>query len=256
MNCRAVLLAVFTTAAWACDSAPGRPAADSEVIVPNKVVDFAVLYASNCAGCHGPDGTGGVAIALADPVYLAITDAATIRRITTDGVPGTAMPAFAQSAGGFLTKEQIDVIVNGIRERWAKPNTLGAAKAPPYTAQAPGDPARGANVYDVYCSSCHGVAGRGGQRASSIVDGAYLAQVSDQRLRTMVIVGRPEMGAPDWRGNVPGKPLSPDDVSDVVAWLAAQRPQLSRLDPSSQSANSASPHRPVASALLAEGGFQ
>ena len=257
MDYRAALLAVLATAAWACDGAPGRPAANSEVIAPNKVVDFAVLYANNCAGCHGPDGTGGAAIALADPVYLAIADAATIRRITTDGVPGTAMPAFAQSAGGFLTAEQIDVIGNGMRERWAKPSILGDTQAPPYAAQAPGDPARGANVYAVYCSSCHGVAGRGGQRASSIVDGAYLAQVSDQWLRTMVIVGRPEMGAPDWRGDVPGKPLSPDEVSDVVAWLAAQRPRHSRPNPGSQRANdSLNPHRLVASAGLAQGELQ
>jgi cytochrome c oxidase cbb3-type subunit 3 len=59
--------------------------------------------------------------------------------------------------------------------------------------------------------------------ASSIVDGSYLALVSDQGLRTVVIVGRPELGAPDWRGNVPGKPMSSQDVSDVVAWLASQR---------------------------------
>jgi mono/diheme cytochrome c family protein len=257
MNRRAALLVVCATAAWACDSAPGRPAADSEVIAPNKVVDFAVLYAGNCAGCHGSDGSGGAAIALADPVYLAIADAATIRKITTDGVPGTAMPAFAQSAGGFLTTEQIDVIVSGIRERWAKRNILGDANAPPHAPQAPGDPARGAKVYEMYCSSCHGVAGRGGQHASSIVDGAYLAQVSDQRLRTTVIVGRPEMGAPDWRGNVPGKPLSLDDVSDVVAWLAAQRPRFSQQNPSSQTASdSVSPPQLVASARLAEGGLQ
>jgi cytochrome c oxidase cbb3-type subunit 3 len=41
----------------------------------------------------------------------------------------------------------------------------------------------------------------------------------------MVIAGRPDMGAPDWRGNAAGKAMSPEDVSDVVAWLAAQRPQ-------------------------------
>ena len=50
--------------------------------------------------------------------------------------------------------------------------------------------------------------------------------MSDQGLRTIVIVGRPELGAPDWRGDVPGKPMSPQDVSDVVAWLAAQRPSF------------------------------
>jgi hypothetical protein len=58
------------------------------------------------------------------------------------------------------------------------------------------------------------------------VDASYLALVSDQNLRTTVIAGRPELGAPDWRGDVAGKPLSAEQVSDVVAWLAAQRDNL------------------------------
>jgi len=229
MNVRVLLCAAIASTACGCNGAPGAPPADSEVIAPNKVVDFAVLYATNCAGCHGANGAGGPAIGLADPVYLAIADDATIRRVTANGVPGTAMPAFAQSAGGLLTDEQIDAVVNGIRARWAKPNMFSDADIPSYAAPAPGDPARGADVYARYCASCHGAAGRGGQHGSSIVEGAYLALVSDQGLRTNVIVGRPEMGAPDWRGNVAGKALSSRDVSDVVAWLAAQRPRPPRL---------------------------
>ena len=225
---RLVLVVALASAAWACDAAPGRPPADSAVTAPDDVVDFAVLYAANCAGCHGANGSGGAEIGLADPTYLAIADDAAIRRVTARGVPGTAMPAFARSAGGLLTDEQIDAIVGGIRTRWAKPVSLAVTDVPPHTAPAPGNPARGTEVYARYCSACHGVGGRGGERAGSIVDGAYLALVSDQGLRTTVIVGRPVLGAPDWRGNVPGEPLSSEDVSDVVAWLAAQRPPVSR----------------------------
>jgi cytochrome c oxidase cbb3-type subunit 3 len=185
---------------------------ESTVIAPGKIADFKFLYSRNCAGCHGPDGKGGAAIGLADPVYLAIADDATIRRVTAEGVSGTSMPAFAQHSGGMLTDDQIEVIVKGIRA-WEKP--LHDVNPPPYAAQSPGDPTRGAAVFDVYCKSCH--ANR------SIVDRSYLALVSDQNLRTTVIVGRPEMGAPDWRGNVPGKPMSAQEVSDVVAWLVAQR---------------------------------
>ena len=47
-----------------------------------------------------------------------------LRRAATNGIPGTSMPAFAQSAGGMLTDKQIDVIVNGIRERWSQPECL------------------------------------------------------------------------------------------------------------------------------------
>jgi mono/diheme cytochrome c family protein len=196
---------------------------DSPVTRPNKIADFALLYARNCAGCHGTDGKGGAAIGLADKVYLAIADDSTIRRIISTGVQGTSMPAFAEHSGGMLTDEQIQVIAQGIRA-WAKPDAMRDANPPPYVAQDPGDLARGAAVYDIYCKSCHGAGGRGG-RASSIVDRSYLALVSDQGLRTTVIVGRPEMGAPDWRGNMQGKPMSPQEVSDVVAWLSAQRGQ-------------------------------
>ena len=38
--------------------------------------------------------------------------------------------------------------------------------------------------------------GRGGEKASSIVNGSFLALLNDQELRTIVIVGRPELGAP------------------------------------------------------------
>ena len=222
MNHRSAVPVVLILFAAACNV---RPPVDSQVVPPGKILNFAILYSENCAGCHGQDGKGGLAISLADPVYLAIVDDAAIRATTARGVSGTAMPAFAQSSGGSLTDEQTDAIVAGIRT-WEKPGFLSGVNPPPHTAHALGDPNRGAHVYDTYCSSCHGVGGRGGAHASSIVDDSYLALVSDQGLRTSVIVGRPELGAPDWRGDVPGKPLSDENVSDVVAWLAAQRPPI------------------------------
>ena len=30
-------------------------------------------------------------------------------------------------------------------------------------------------------------------------------------------------GAPDWREDMPGRPMSDQEVSDVVAWLASRR---------------------------------
>jgi mono/diheme cytochrome c family protein len=192
-------------------------------VVPSEISDFSTLYEQNCAGCHGAEGKGGAAIALANPVYLAIADDAIVRRATASGIPGTSMPAFVQSAGGMLTDKQVDVIVGGIRERWSKPDLFHGTNPPPYSSSAPGDPTRGSEVYATYCSSCHGAGGRGGQKAGSIVEGSFLALVNDQELRTIVIAGRPELGAPDWRSNIPGKPMSPQEISDVVAWLAAQR---------------------------------
>ena len=207
-----------------CADAPGRQVAADTPIAPNEISDFKVLYGENCSGCHGSEGRGGAAIALGDPVYLAIADDTVLRRAATNGIPGTSMSAFAQSAGGMLTEKQIDVIVRGIRDRWANPGALNGATPPPYSSATPGDASHGPAVYATFCQSCHGPDGRGGPKASSIVDGSLLALLTDQELRTIVIVGRPDLGAPDWRNNVPGRPMSAQDVSDVVAWLASQRP--------------------------------
>jgi cytochrome c oxidase cbb3-type subunit 3 len=208
---------------YGCANAPGRPGPSEMPVVPGELSDFSTLYEQNCSGCHGPEGKGGAAIALANPVYLGIADDAVLHHATASGIPGTSMPAFAQSAGGMLTDKQIDVIVSGIRERWSKPDIFGGADPPAYSSSGSGDPARGSEVYAAYCSSCHGAGGRGGQKASSIVEGSFLALVNDQELRMIVIAGRPELGAPDWRSDIPGNPMSAQDVSDVVAWLASQR---------------------------------
>ena len=206
----------------ACSGLPGRPGPDSEVIRPDQILEFNILYAQNCAGCHGAGGSGGAGNALRDPVFLAIADDSAIRNAASNGVRGTPMPAFAQSAGGMLTDEQIDSLVRGIRS-WAPSSDLRDANPPPYASKTVGNAQHGADVYQTFCSGCHGPNGIGGKSASSIVDPSYLALVSDQYLRTEVIAGRPELGAPDWRGNVSGKPMSDQEVTDVVAWLAARR---------------------------------
>ena len=148
-----------------------------------------------------------------------------MRKVIATGVRGTAMPAFAESAGGLLTDKQIDVITHEIRSRWSRPGILDGANAPSYVAKSAGDPDHGSAVYKIYCESCHGQDGRGGPKGSAITNDSFLALVSDQGLRTLAITGRPELNAPDWRGNVQGKPMSDQEITDVVAWLVSQRAQ-------------------------------
>jgi mono/diheme cytochrome c family protein len=189
------------------------------------VLDPVVLYRENCAGCHGAEGKHGAAMTLGDPVYLAIVDDNTLRNTISKGRVGTAMSAFAQKEGGMLTEQQIDSIVHGIRERWGQPNVLSGVTAPPYAAKTSGNAQSGQGVYNTFCASCHGNGNQGGSKAGSVTNNAYLSLISDQGLRTLVIAGRPDFDAPDWRGNVPGHPMSDQEISDVVAWLAGQRPQ-------------------------------
>ena len=206
-----------------CGAPPGQPRSDSIAVAPSDVVEFSALYADNCAGCHGANGRGGAAIALADPVYLAIVDQQAIRANIAGGVRGTSMPAFAGHAGGMLTDKQIDALVDGIRSRWSHPGVLDGANPPSYVPASVGDGRRGEAVYQTFCQSCHGADGQGGPKGSAITNDSFLALMSDQGLRTTVITGRPELGAPDWRGNVAGRPMSDQDVTDVVSWLVSHR---------------------------------
>jgi cytochrome c oxidase cbb3-type subunit 3 len=209
----------------ACSVPNGQPQKGSEPVAPNQVVDFSILYAQNCSACHGAEGKGGASIPLSNPVYLAIVDENVMRNVVANGVRGTSMPAFAQSAGGLLTEEQINVIATGVFSRWGRKGILDGTNPPSYAAKTTGDAARGQIAFGTYCASCHGSEGHGGPKGSAISNDSFLALVSDQGLRTIVITGRPDFGAPDWRGNVPGKPMSDQEITDVVAWLASRRVQ-------------------------------
>jgi mono/diheme cytochrome c family protein len=220
----ATLLLVGLSAS--CDRLPGKPDEAARWKPPTEVVAFDQLYAENCSGCHGADGRLGAARPLNDPLYLALVNDETLRQVIGQGVSKTAMPAFAQQQGGNLTEEQIKVLVDGIRSRWSRSNQFAVVTLPAYTTgkdSKSSDVSRGLIVYQTYCAQCHDAGGRGHPKGGAILDPNYLALVSDQSVRTTVIVGRSDLGKPDWRSNVPGRPMSPQEISDVVAWIASHR---------------------------------
>lgn len=202
---------------------PGRPNPSDIPLRPEQVMSFDKLYGQNCAGCHGVDGQNGQATNLANPVYQSLVDDATLHDLIANGEKDTLMPAFGEAAGGNLTDAQINALVSGMRERWSKGNVLTGQNAPAYKASGAGDAGRGQQVYATACARCHGAAGQKPGPAGSILDGSFLALVNPQMIRTTVIAGRPDIGQPDWRGDVPGRSLTDADVSDVTAWMMSQR---------------------------------
>lgn len=197
-----------------------------QYVLPDEITDFSALYNSNCAGCHGTDARSGPARPLRDPLFLAVIGKERLRDVIAKGVPGKAMPAFAQNAGGTLTDQQISILASQTEARWSRPQEFVGVALPPYSAEL-GDAKQGADVFRSYCARCHGEDGTGGSKGGSVVNPAYLALVSDQSLRTTVIAGRAGQGSPDWRSDEPGHAMSQQEISDVVAWLSAQR-ELSR----------------------------
>ena len=210
-----------------CDHVPGRPGPWPQVLRPEQELDFATLYKTNCAGCHGANRSYGPAIALSNPIYLAIAGEDILTDVTAKGVPGKLMPAFAKSAGGILTDQQVAVLVHGMMQTWGKPTPLISEKTPPYKTTLRGDTARGRQQFIASCASCHGINGNGtekssGEKIGSIVDQSYLALVSDQAIRSFVIAGMPDQGMPDWRSDS-ASPMTDQQVTDIIAWMAALR---------------------------------
>ncbi len=213
----AAALAVF-----GCESMPGRPVPSDRPVRPTQITSFDLLWGTHCAGCHGADGSLGAARPMKEPLYLAWVDDGSLRRTIRAGVPGTLMPAFGAAQGGGLTDEQIEILIRSMRSRWGQPGRFAGAALPAYAAP-PGDAERGAAVYAEFCAGCHGSDGTGGTVRGSIVDPAYLALVSDQALRTVVVAGRADLGMPDFRMAKPGTPMTDQQIADVVAWLVGHR---------------------------------
>ncbi len=205
-----------------CDL-PGRPKPGPEVPRPDAVMAFDTLYGENCSGCHGANGEHGAATDLANPEYEALIDDSSLRDVIANGDDGTLMPGFGTRAGGTLTDAQIDALVQGMRARWRKPNAFGGQTPPPYKPAHPGDITKGQSVYEEACARCHGVVGKQPGQAGSILDGSFLALINEQMVRTTIIAGRPDIGEPDWRGHIPGRPMTDLEIADVSAWLIAQR---------------------------------
>jgi mono/diheme cytochrome c family protein len=214
-----VLLAGLAALITGCERAPGYP--PSPVVRPTEVTDFAALYSENCAACHGANGQNGPAIDLANPEYQALVDDATLRKWISGGMPGTEMPAFAQSAGGMLTDAQVNALIAGMRRQWSRANVPAGAAPPPYAQSQAGDARGGEQTYRSRCSACHAPS------PQQITSPDYLALVGDQALRSIIIAGRPDIGQPDWSHLGPGgkaaPPLSSRDVNNIVAYLASLR---------------------------------
>lgn len=217
---RAFLAALLLSALLAgCDGMPGQPKKSEVVVAPNAVTNFEQLYMENCNGCHGITGNVAGSISMDDQTFLNLIPRETLQAVIAGGVPGTPMPAFSQANGGLLTDSQIDTLVNGILE-WK--NTAAPAGLPAY-AGAPGNATAGASLYQSYVAGLQKTAPQTMFADGFMANPAFLGLSSDQYLRTLLIVGRPELGIPDFQSAIPGQPLSEQQIADIVAWLVSQR---------------------------------
>jgi mono/diheme cytochrome c family protein len=230
---RCCALATFAALAIVGCDLPGKPNPADRPVTPDQIVAFKPLYQVNCSGCHGADGNLGPAPPLNDETFLAIIPEAELLHVINDGRTGTPMPAFAQKSGGTLTDAQVKALVEGIKSSW-KSATPPDEVSPAYQItktdnpqSASGSRGRGTEVYARACANCHGASGEGGDNGGAINDPAFLALISDQALRRIVITGRTDLGMPTF-AEADGRsaefhPLTSAEIDDLVALLADWR---------------------------------
>ena len=209
-----------------CRLQPAGPSRSrSRSAAPGSCPLFDRLYGENCSGCHGFDGSHGPATDLANPEYQALVDDNTLRTVITNGEKSTLMPGFGAEAGGTLTPQQIEVIIRGMRARWGRPNPFNGATPPPYKATEPGDASKGQAVYSASLRPLprrrpHSVPARPAPSSKVRSSPSSTRKPSAPPSSPAALTS----ASPDWRNHIPGRAMTGDEISNVTAWLLAQRP--------------------------------
>jgi cytochrome c oxidase cbb3-type subunit III len=225
-RCPFCLCALFVLLVAGCDF-PGAKNAQRHPVTSDEALAFDLLYAEKCSGCHGP---------LNDALFLAIVPNDVLESVIHDGRPGTLMPAFARTKGGTLSDAQVTALAGGLKRRWRSPD-LKVAQVPAYLQAAKKDQAtakaaieRGGAAFARACAGCHGDKGEGGS-VGALAEHAFLALISNQVLRRLIITGRPDLGMPNYSqadGRDDGfSPLTSAEIDDLVAFIR-QLPPASR----------------------------
>lgn len=132
-------------------TAPARLSAQTTRLNSASAGDLAAgrrVFESQCAWCHGNEGTGGTGPDLRRSTLRHAATDAELTTIVRTGIPGTEMPSFAIA----LTEHKAWQTAAYVR-------SLGRTAARP----APGDIGRGAALFEsAGCAGCHVIGGRGG----------------------------------------------------------------------------------------------
>jgi cbb3-type cytochrome c oxidase subunit III len=171
-----------------------------------------VIYAENCAACHGANGSGTVIAPALDSADLRATPKEELTDLVNNGVPGTLMAGWSS----LLPAEDISLAADLIY-RW--PEMLEAGVEFPEVAQAsiPSTPemiAEGGALFHIACKSCHGTNAFGTAMAPALNNQIFLSETPDAAIYQIIAGGVSETLMPAW-----GNRLSDYDLQTLVAYL-------------------------------------
>jgi cbb3-type cytochrome c oxidase subunit III len=195
----------------------------------NALADFSKsfegygLYTKHCVICHGSDGTGNGLLAgrletkpadLTDPSLAKKRDHEIFQIIEGTAPHGRVSENMPQW-GHALPQNHIDSLVYYIRY-------LNRTKYP-----TSGNPVGGKQVYDAYCTDCHGKDGKGGGTLAMVynmkpadhTNSMEMNKMDNQELKDYIKTGDDTTLMPGWKGVLTDKEI--DDVVSYIRLLSA-----------------------------------
>jgi mono/diheme cytochrome c family protein len=190
------------------------------------------VYLQNCSVCHGPEGQGRIGANL-NKNWPSIRPDLTVRSIIENGVPGSVMPAFSNAAGGPLSDQEIDALMDYILS-WQTGEFENLPPIPTATVvtqitplpEIDGDPNRGAVLFANNCAVCHGADGQG--RIGKNLNKVWAGVRPDLNIKSTISQGIPGSTMPAWHQES-GGPLTEAEVNDLVAFVLSQSDEPSGL---------------------------
>ncbi|MDH3307479.1 MAG: c-type cytochrome [Acidimicrobiia bacterium] len=156
----------------------------------SQAASGADIYDFNCSSCHGSEGRGGTAPALAAEQFLGMVSDDQIVQFVSLGTPGSEMVGYSIDNGGPLTSQQIRAVAVYLRsfEEVAVDN-------PSWRYPLAAEGLSGRDMYVLGCSRCHGVQLGGGEEIPALGVGSDAADDSDARIAKRIREGEDEMPA-------------------------------------------------------------
>lgn len=183
-----------------------------------------VVYAENCAACHGADGAGTVIAPAVDSAELRATPDGEMAQIIQKGVPGTLMAGWEN----ILTSEQLEAVTTVIY-RWQDIIQSEIEIPTAEVMSIPSSPeliTAGSRLYNIACKSCHGVDAYGTPMAPALNNQIFLGETPDAAIYQIIAGGLPETLMPAW-----GSRLTDQDIQSLVAFLRSLEPSAPAIVP-------------------------
>jgi mono/diheme cytochrome c family protein len=183
-----------------------------------------LVYAKNCAACHGANGAGSEIAPALDSPELRKVPSEDLAQIIGSGVPGTLMAGW----GKTLSPGQLEAVMDLIY-RWPELLQAGIEFPEAEVQQIHSTPEMiedGRSLFNIACKSCHGLEAYGTRIGPALNNQLFLSETPDAAIYQIIAGGMEGSLMPAW-----GNRLTDTELQSLVAYLRNLEPSAPAIVP-------------------------